>query len=677
MNKSQFRKLYFLIGSFCWILLGFLASPIFNSFKFQGIIYFNSVLESSLLISISISGLLFYKITISEYENFTFNELLWKISATGFLIVSIVTLLNFGVESGTINQYFQSWLLPIEQLIITSSIIFYVGCFYVFKRLIFFQKTLQTQTIFKVFEYGLFGIIFLSFLDINSTDYLFQLIVILFFIVSFILSLQLKWIAYLTFKQKITSVIYTTIIFLLNAVLFANLYNYAHESRSVIDLTNELFLVILSIFIGIYSLMSFLVLFFNLPTSSVFDKKFSEVLQFQKLSEIFLNDTDENSIIKLISENATATLVSTKSFIINFNSNTISNSYNISKEDCRTVLDFIFKTELGNIDKQFFISDIQKSNYFDIIEPLGQKSLLYFPISINNKIENALILTSELRNGFEKELISIVETYISQATLSISHNRLLKSAVDQATYLKEIEIAKKVKKSLLPKTLPRIEGLELAFHSSSSDDVGGDFFDFHVSDNELSIVVGDVSGKGTAAAFNMAEFKGVYQSLVDLKLDFRTFVGKINKALSSSFEKNTFTTAIFVRYNIKNQSFRMIRAGHCPAIFYNAKDKSIHKINQKGLGLAILRNEGFQNHIEEIIFNAKKDDIILLYTDGLIDINVKEKIYLESDQLSQFIIQNKSYDCESIKNNLIQFLTAFNKNQELNDDLSFIVIKVR
>ena len=110
-------------------------------------------------------------------------------------------------------------------------------------------------------------------------------------ILSIVLAGNLKWIPYLTFKEKWKSLLFLFLILLSAGILFYRILSYGNEAGLQINLTDNLFLMALFGFVFVYGLFSFLVTLFNLPTSSVFEQKLTEAINFQKLSQSIVEMT--------------------------------------------------------------------------------------------------------------------------------------------------------------------------------------------------------------------------------------------------------------------------------------------------------------------------------------------------------------------------------------------------
>src|SRR6185369_1664930 len=145
-----------------------------------------------------------------------------------------------------------------------------------------------------------------------------------------------------------------------------------------------------------------------------------------------------------------------------------------------------------------------------------------------------------------------------------------------ARYKEELKIAKTVQQSLLPTKLEQDKDFEISAFSASADEVGGDYYDtLRINDHLVALIIADVSGKGTTAAFHMSQMKGIFHSLAQNCIEPDEFMVKANRALVYCLERGSFISASFFLVNTQNKKVRYARAGHCPVLYYTAaKDKS-------------------------------------------------------------------------------------------------------
>src|SRR5690554_3822284 len=251
-------------------------------------------------------------------------------------------------------------------------------------------------------------------------------------------------------------------------------------------------------------------------------------------------------------------------------------------------------------------------------------SAIVFPLKVNKDLFANIFLLKEVNDGFNKEMVDIIATFVGQATISVENYRVLNEAIKNERYKEELEIAQRVQRSLLPAELHHNDCFEVKGFSEAADEVGGDYYEtFQFDEHLYALIIGDVSGKGTFAAFNMAQMKGVFNSLVQLNFSPVKFLAQANSALSRCLEKNHFITASYYLIDTVGKKIRYARAGHCPTLYYESKNGS-RFMEVKGLGLGVLRNDQYEDYVEETVLEYQPGDVMLLYTDGIIEARNKQ-----------------------------------------------------
>jgi len=571
-----------------------------------------------------------------------------------------------------------------------AIVIFLVSTFITWKGLILYQKNKRLQFTWQFFEYGLYASLLFSFFDSAFQQWVFTGILGAFFIFGLILSFNLKWIAYLNFKQKWRSILLLSLVLLYQYYFVNNLFNFSQEFTLVLDLLDSVFILSVIGFISVYALISILVILFNLPTSSVFERKISEVLNFQKLSQSIQKGENKDQVYETLLDSSTNAVFSAGGWLevyeksedklgVPHTKRKIFSS-NIADHEIIQVKKSI--SEIGVYDylkKQkelLYKSDFTQTKLTGNINDPSFASVIVMPLIVQAEEVGRLVLLKDVSDGFNREMFDIISSFVNQACISIENFELLSEALENERYREELKIASKVQKSLLPGSLLTNDQIEMYAFYESADEVGGDYYDYYqINEHELSVIIGDVSGKGTSAAFHMSQMKGIFHSLVQLGLSPKSFLSKANQALASCLEKTSFITAAFYTINTQKKEIMLSRAGHCPSLFYSSRKQKTSYFKNKGLGLGIVRNESFENYIELIQVSYETNDMLVLYTDGIIEAKNEAGEEFGYERLCSEIELNATKAPQEIKDSVIKKLMAFSGTQGLDDDYTLLIIR--
>ena len=639
----------------------------------------NHTVRALLLNIFILSVFLFYKLTIGSFEGEGFNDLLWKSIATGVIVTVLL------IPGTIVRQTFLAKLpwLPntfFYHIIIALTVVFVSVNFFAFKKMILYQRSKEITNLWKIFEYLVYCSLIFNFSGLLNSDILFDLACIPLLMMGIILALNLKWIAYLNFRQKWRSILYLVLLLICNALFIWSIFRYSVGYKLSTDLAHNLFTLAMLVFIGVYCLFSILVLLFNLPTSSVFEQRFSEILNLQKLSNSSRLGKNEEEVYKILIESCCSTFVANSAALEIFD--TIGNPRKIvyqelNKDMFYSIKTFLRKNNLKVSSEYLLIEDFRKIRYTDNVDGFGFNSLLAIPLESYGEKIGVIYLLSELKNGFEKEMIAIVNTYVSQAITSISNYRLINQAVDNARYKEELEIARNVQLSLLPKQMIDNEKISILAFSESADEVGGDYYDFiQISEFKFAVAIGDVSGKGTSAAFQMAQLKGVFHSLMHINTTTDKFMGYANKALSACLEKSSFITLTVLIIDLENATIESSRAGHCPTLFFSAATNEVKYLEQKGMGLGLLRDDRYKQFISKENFSIKAGDKLMLFTDGITEAVNENGEELGYERLKVFLEASSHLGSKELRQTFKNFLYAYCGSIDIDDDHTALFIQI-
>jgi phosphoserine phosphatase RsbU/P len=487
-------------------------------------------------------------------------------------------------------------------------------------------------------------------------------------------------VAYLNFRQKWTSLL------LLLLTIFYLLYSFytvtaLYEALDVKtnDFTNyrsHIFILSLIIFVSIYSVFSFLVILFNLPTTSVFEQKLEEVVNFQRISQSIQTEQNEDSVYNILLETSVSTVFADAAWLEVKSQDPRLFTYKITDKEAYDIINHLNAQNVKGILDQGSDKTKNLSKHLASLKGSRFRSILAFPIYVKGENIGTLALLKELAEGFNKEMTKIVSTFANQAGISIENFRLMEEALQNERYKEELKIAKMVQKSLLPDVLEKDDDFEIAAFSESADEVGGDYYDtLRTNDHEVSLIIADVSGKGTTAAFHMSQMKGIFHSLAQDCIEPDTFMKRANQALVYCLERGSFISATFFVVDTHHKKVKYSRAGHCPVLYYHAANDHVEYLKDKGIALGMVRNKSYGGFIQANEFPYKSGDIMVLYTDGITEAKDKKGEEFGYDRLTQMVMEVKTQSPKLIQEHLVNRLYEFSGTRNINDDYTTMIIK--
>lgn len=249
----------------------------------------------------------------------------------------------------------------------------------------------------------------------------------------------------------------------------------------------------------------------------------------------------------------------------------------------------------------------------------GVGSLLVLPLRVHDASFGALFAARAVSDGFETDDVAALATFAAQAALALHNAVLFAERLERERLQRELAIAREVQRRLLPAQLPSSARLTCAALSLPAQEVAGDYYDVaELGDGAFGLIVADVAGKGTSAAFYMAELKGVFQAIARQTRSPRAFLIRANEALSGSLGRAAFISAVYVVFDEAAGTLTLARAGHCPPALARASGE-VRLFRTGGIGLGLSRGPVFARALEEVTVTLEPGDTLVLYTDGLVE----------------------------------------------------------
>lgn len=681
LPQIHIGKLSLLLAILVWLALLFVdlvrLFGILNQLESGIAIEFSWILQT--LYFITVYG--FYKYSINKNIQTDFLNLIWRGASTGIFAVAVFAIIDLflyslGQSKLATDPFLISFFYHVEFGLIT---IFLISTSLLWQHLILYQKSKRIVKQWQAFEIAMLISMFIVFFDKGDPQYPFFFSLALLAVLGTMLSANLKWIPYLTFKEKWKSLLFLSAIVLSVGYLIWNTYVSNDDIIYPVSLSSSLFLLSLFWFVLIYAVLSFLVTLFNLPTSSVFEQKLTEAINFQRLSQSIQPEENEEQVVDILMDSCMSAAYADAAWL-DMTSEEFPAGFTQERYIDHNTREEISKLIQQQKAVQEWVSEKRPDNLNPISLRLDHptyESILLVPLVINKNVIGKIVLCKEVRDGFNKEMLNIISTFARQACIAVENHRLLNQAIQNERYQEELKIAQRVQKSLLPAKLDHNQFFDICAYSNAADEVGGDYYDtFKLDDDRYVLIIGDVSGKGTSAAFHMSQMKGIFQSLIQLNLSPSDFMIKANAALGKCLERNHFITASIFIINTAQQTICHSRAGHVPTLFHQKKLNKSEFWQVDGLGLGILRNKLYENHVVEKTFTYQAGDVLVLFTDGIVEAKNDESHQFGFERIRTLLEIYHKLSPEEIQTKIIDSLHAFvGRDRLIDDDYSMMVVK--
>lgn len=683
MRTKAITRLLFTVGVITWLALLFMDLSVqislANNLPPEVPAWLNGIMLNLFIASL----FYYYRLKIERDEVLNFVDLLWRVFATG-LIATVISLALRLVEyllndtKLTTHIVFKDLIYMINLGLMVS---FLSMAFAAWKRLILYQKSKWLLRLWTIFEIGLLIAIVYNSFRIQTFEWLYYVIFGTLVALSLVLSGNMKWVAFLNFRQKWTSLLLLLLtVFYLMYIFYTN-SSLAESIDSMTpyftDYRRHSFIISIIVFVTIYSIFSFLVILFNLPTTSVFEQKLEEVVNFQRISQSIQTEQSEESVYNILLETSVSSVFADAAWLeIHSGGQHRLFTYKITDKESNDIINHLNSHNIKGVFDQGSEKTKNLSKHLASLRGSRFRSILAFPIHVKGENIGTLALLKELPDGFNKEMTKIVSTFSNQAGISIENFRLMEEALQNERYKEELKIAKTVQKSLLPAVLEQSPDFEIAAFSESADEVGGDYYDtLRINEDLVSIIIADVSGKGTTAAFHMSQMKGIFHSLGQKDIEPDDFMKQANQALVYCLERGSFISATYFIINTRTRKIRYARAGHCPVLYYCAAKKSFEYFKDKGVALGMVRNKSYANFIQAYEFEYRPGDLMVLYTDGITEAKDGKGEEFGYDRLMAAVSEACAKPAKGIQDHLIAKLYEFTGTSNIDDDYTTMIVK--
>lgn len=242
---------------------------------------------------------------------------------------------------------------------------------------------------------------------------------------------------------------------------------------------------------------------------------------------------------------------------------------------------------------------------------------------------------------------------------------------------REFEIATEIQKAIFPEHPPEVEGLEIEAKSVPAKEVGGDYFDFLpvASKGKMGFIIADAAGKGLPGTLYMTRSRSVFKVVSSEEEQAGETLSRSNAYIASdtSSRKGMFITVLYLLYDKEKKQMTYSNAGHYFPLWYQNAQKDFTNLKTGGVPVGISSE---QQYPEEMI-QLSSDDLLVLYTDGVIEARAENGEMFGVDRLKQLIRQNSSLNAHDLFKKIETALAEFTVHAPPFDDMTLIVIRVK
>jgi sigma-B regulation protein RsbU (phosphoserine phosphatase) len=301
------------------------------------------------------------------------------------------------------------------------------------------------------------------------------------------------------------------------------------------------------------------------------------------------------------------------------------------------------------------------------------RSELAIPMIHKGRVIGVLDLESPQLNYFTDDHVQILSILAANFAVSLENARLYEQvARAEARLERDLQAAKRIQGALLRSVPSEDFGLDMAARYVSAREVGGDLYDFlRYGPQQLGIALGDVSGKGTAAALFGAVAIGIMRSLSPQKLQPAEMLRQMNQVIGERRIEGRFMTACFATWQKGRSKLRVANAGQSQPLLY--KEGRCGKIELTGFPLGIFEDVVY----DEWGVTLEIGDILVFHSDGIAETANSEGQFFGTERLRKIIEDQHELTAAELADQVFREVEWFAQGAPLADDRTLVVLKVR
>ena len=302
----------------------------------------------------------------------------------------------------------------------------------------------------------------------------------------------------------------------------------------------------------------------------------------------------------------------------------------------------------------------------------GVRSVLAVPLGVSEKVFGIIYADSPIAEGrFTEDHLKVLTTLASVAAIRVENARLVEARFQQERLEGELKLAMEIQQRFQPTAPPIVSGYEFQGISFPCYEIGGDYYDFiQRDDGRLVIALGDVSGKGTAAALLMSSLHasihaqtGSHDSLVET-------ISAVNRYLADNIPSNRFVTLFYAELDPGSGALSFLNAGHNPPLIVHAAG-TVEQLASGGLPLGIKADADYR----EGRTTLQPGDVLVIYSDGVTEAASPNGEEFGPTRLYEVVSRNVDASAAGIRDRIESALTKFSQGTQAADDITLVIVK--
>lgn len=317
------------------------------------------------------------------------------------------------------------------------------------------------------------------------------------------------------------------------------------------------------------------------------------------------------------------------------------------------------------------ISDDVRNNSIYVNARAKTLSEMVAPIISNDEVIGVFDLESDELNAYSEDDLQVLMMLASQVAIIIEKVMLHEQLIEKKRLEGQLEVARQVQLELLPPGDPELTGFDISAYNYPTEEMSGDYYDWvRIYDDQIGLVIADVSGKGVPAALLMAFLRASLRAATYVGYATHITMSKVNYLLWESIERNQFVTAFYGILDASTRTLSYSNAGHNPPLLIDAQGE-LRFIERGEQPLGMFSDTRYHDHY----LTLQPGDVLLLYTDGVTEALNPAGQEFGRDRLAGAVLAALNLTAKEMVASLQRTVINWTGGIGAGDDVTFFVIK--
>ncbi len=306
------------------------------------------------------------------------------------------------------------------------------------------------------------------------------------------------------------------------------------------------------------------------------------------------------------------------------------------------------------------------------------RSILLVPMRFLQKILGVVVVVNPVdAHPFSATDLSLLQALADQASISIHYAGLRDTINEKQRMDHDLTVARQIQTALLPRAIPRLPGIELAAYNHPAQEVGGDYYDFiMIDDDHLGIAIADVSGKGIVGAIMMSISRSVLRAQASNNLSPAAVLKGVNRIMFEDIAEDMFVSMLYMVLNIHTHELAVARAGHERPAWCQASEDTFTIIDSRGIALGIADKDAFESTLSETRVTLRPGDVVVAYTDGVTEAMNAEREEWGVERFLEAVHAAAPDGANAVLNSTQQRMMRFVGGTEQYDDMTLLALRI-